>query len=83
MPAPPVPKPRAATVPGVEISPLFHKLVKQIRRSVDDASMVVDLELTFRSVTIKNGVPIFSPKKSEKSMEIKLATRVRPVEQDQ
>ncbi|HEX6746539.1 MAG TPA: hypothetical protein VF092_04530 [Longimicrobium sp.] len=73
MPAPPT------VVESPPISDVFQQLATDLQKVVTATNAPVDLKLTFTAVTISSrGVPLFSRKKEETSMEITLATRITP-----
>lgn len=63
-----------------EIGQVFYKAVQDLQKAMlnlADETMTVDMEMTFRSVTLsQKGIPLFTSKKTEQSFEIRLATRV-------
>lgn len=71
----------AAAVGGSEVSAVFQQVVAQVRSQIPEQDMTVDIELYFRSLTVKSGgIPIFAPKKKQSTLEIRLATSVRKEE---
>jgi hypothetical protein len=78
MPNPPT------VVDSFPIDEVFAGVIRGVQKGIKaappvDESMVVDVAVELRAVTIsKGGIPIFSPKSTEKTLEIRLATRVRP-----
>lgn len=70
-------------VDAFPVSEVFAGVVRGVQDGMRaagpiDQSMVVDVAIEMRAVMItKGGIPIFSPKTTEKMLEIRLATRVR------
>lgn len=68
---------RAATTVNESIAEVFRRMVGDAQLVVDEQRIPsVDLELTFRAVTVDRGIPIFSRKQEQNSLEIKIATRL-------
>lgn len=71
----------AATTPGADVGKVFSRAVRNIQSTMTPTDAVVDVEITFRSVTIDSrGIPLFTNRTEQSSMEMKLATRVRPAQ---
>ncbi len=63
------------------VATVFNTVVKDVQKTVDKTGhqSAVDIELNFNQVAIsKKGIPLFSSKKEQTAMSIKLATRILP-----
>ncbi|WP_019617199.1 hypothetical protein [Psychromonas ossibalaenae] len=63
------------------IASVFNSVVKGVQDTLNTSRLqsAVDIELNFNQVTIsKKGIPLFTKKKEQTEMSIKLATRVIP-----
>lgn len=70
-------KEAAATLPGVDLGRVFAAAVARIRDGLDGPGAVVDVEMTFRSMTVDSrGIPLISNRTEQSSVEMRLATRV-------
>ena len=63
------------------IGDVFRRLVTDVDSVIEATGnkAAVDIEVTFTAMTLdQSGIPLFSKKKSESTMQLKLATRVMP-----
>lgn len=63
------------------VTTVFNIVVSGVQKTVHDTGhqSAVDIELNFNQVAIsKKGVPLFTSKKEQTEMSIKLATRIIP-----
>ena len=65
------------------VTTVFNTIVTDVQKTVNTIrhQAAVDIELNFNQVAIsEKGIPLFTKKKEETSMSIKLATRIIPTE---
>jgi hypothetical protein len=68
------------TVPSCALHDIFKSTLENIADAVPEyeEEVIVDIEMVFKSLYVeKSGVPFFSQKQKQDSMEFKLATRIR------
>lgn len=71
-------KKRAMSLPDFAVADVFGEVVRSVHHGIPDASMVVDVRMTFSSVHVsKGGVPIFAPRTAQQGIEVVLTTQVR------
>ena len=71
----------AVTEPAADVGMVFSRAVRNIQGTMGPRDSVVDVEITFRSVTIDSrGIPLFTNRTEQSTVEMRLATRIRPAE---
>lgn len=71
----------ATTETNPAITNVFKSVVSEVQAGINSNKQksAVDIELNFTQVTISSkGIPLFTKKKTETAMNIRLATRVLP-----
>lgn len=72
---------QAVTEKHPAVGTVFRSVVTDVRESMNQSQhqSAVDIELNFNQVTIsQKGIPLFTKKKEQNAMNIKLATRILP-----
>jgi len=70
-----------ATEKASPVADTFASIVGQVQSKIDEKGMksAVDVELTFNQISLDSkGVPLFTRRKEQSQMQIKLATRIVP-----
>ena len=63
------------------VATVFNSVVTEVKQVVDSKNhkSAVDVELNFNQVTVSSrGIPLFTKKRKETAMTIRLATRITP-----
>ena len=69
---------KVVTLPNDNIGLVFSRVVRDIQSQITQDDMVVDVELNFKNLVAKKGGFLgIASKKTESTIEIKLATRIR------
>lgn len=64
---------------GVPLEEILAGTIRKVKNAIAGAGqeMAVDLELTFKSISVTESGLFFSEKRKEESLEVRIATRVR------
>ncbi len=63
------------------VGTVFDTIIKDVQKTVNETGhqSAVDIELNFNQIAIsEKGIPLFTSKKEQTAMSIKLATRIIP-----